>query len=843
MPLIAEQRLLQLSTPEGDGLLLPISFHAVEALSEEFAWVLECVSDTSDLNPEDWQGKAVTLAMQSAAEDVRYFNGVIQELRPLGQTLQSYVRYAISVAPEFAALAYHQDCRVFQRLSVIDIVKTVCQELQGGAVDSSSLGKQYPQLLYVVQYNEITLHFLKRLLAEHGIYYIYAQNQNGHVLTLLDSGSANPQEITPVEYQPKQQTRASCFRWRSGTDSDINTYEGASTVSALAPNGIFDFSAGSLPGQSGRYRVTRLEHYAYDHSLVVDSDDNTSQQIYSNSFTALPKAVVVSPTLLTKPLQQGLQSANVTSMQDRALYTNNHGGVRAQFPWDRQNRDDESSSRWLPAMQLHADNHLSKRTGNANGTQFIPREDDEVWVDFLQADIDQPTIIGGAYHAVNSPIFPADIPHHGFKTQLLNGKERTPGHELSFLDAPSQEQLTLHSQGQLQINTFNTLQQTTVGDDSRTVGSAYTLDVPQGLRALNAASLQIIAGTSELAIDAAGVRFNPAGKLLMKALGVGGTFIASHLGDKSKCPRSVNENPDHGGLMYQGSGSTHINQFGSVVSRVGDPLSCDNSDDIITQGATSILTDGQPTAYIGSQTQHGGVIKERPAGGPMNVLISDRGLLSNEAIKQYTIASHLKPCSDTPTPAPEDILGTCQYYRFRYDDFVKRHVGCIEPHNPPDYYLNYGLKYCMRFSSVLYPKMSPQGKVWLIKARLLLQQYLEKGLQAAAGRMSIEYTKGPNPIANELNDQEFTDFVFNSHVAAYENAGFATLTAEDVGRLISTIDIIDDLNPDTYYVAKKVLGTWISVNRAQLDKKMQARVRDLVCEKVTNRQRTCHPVH
>jgi hypothetical protein len=27
-------------------------------------------------------------------------------------------------------------------------------------------------------------------------------------------------------------------------------------------------------------------------------------------------------------------------------------------------------------------------------------------------------------------------------------------------------------------------------------------------------------------------------------------------------------------------------------------------------------------------------------------------------------------CNNTPTPAPEAILGKCEYYQFRYDDFV-----------------------------------------------------------------------------------------------------------------------------------------------------------------------------
>ena len=55
---------------------------------------------------------------------------------------------------------------------------------------------------------------------------------------------------------------------------------------------------------------------------------------------------------------------------------------------------------------------------------------------------------------------------------------------------------------------------------------------------------------------------------------------------------------------------------------------------------------------------------------------------------------------------PAEIpTGTRDYYRKRYDDFVRRNPGMT----PPSYYLEYGQKYCDRFSSLGPKDLSPAG--------------------------------------------------------------------------------------------------------------------------------------
>ncbi|KIA84745.1 DUF1641 domain-containing protein [Kaistella jeonii] len=120
--------------------------------------------------------------------------------------------------------------------------------------------------------------------------------------------------------------------------------------------------------------------------------------------------------------------------------------------------------------------------------------------------------------------------------------------------------------------------------------------------------------------------------------------------------------------------------------------------------------------------------------------------------------------------------GSCDFYCFRYDDFMRRHKHC--GHMPPVYYFgemrelsswsvidnitewwtpsltnemkqisisveevekqgnkykpvpstSYGFKYCTRFSRVLMPTLTQRGQIWLTEARFKLQKYMEQGV-------------------------------------------------------------------------------------------------------------------
>ncbi|MEM5278485.1 contractile injection system protein, VgrG/Pvc8 family [Cupriavidus taiwanensis] len=66
------------------------------------------------------------------------------------------------------------------------------------------------------------------------------------------------------------------------------------------------------------------------------------------------------------------------------------GQIRVRFPWQRGERDDDRSSRWVRVAQRQA--------GAGMGWQWLPRIGQEVLVKFADNDIDQPFVIGALYN-------------------------------------------------------------------------------------------------------------------------------------------------------------------------------------------------------------------------------------------------------------------------------------------------------------------------------------------------------------------------------------------------------------------------------------------------------------
>lgn len=136
-----------------------------------------------------------------------------------------------------------------------------------------------------------------------------------------------------------------------------------------------------------------------------------------------------------------------------------------------------------------------------------------------------------------------------------------------------------------------------------------------------------------------------------------------------------------------------------------------------------------------------------------------------------------------PEIAPEKVLGTTGYYHWRYDDFMKRHPGLSEPDSQhiPDYYLEYGAKYVIRFTEKLYPKLSDKGKAWLIAARLNLQLAMEEELK-----------KNLRKFARlEENPKAFAKFAYGTHQASYLDAGLSGLPLSDLIKIGMTPDLKD----------------------------------------------------
>ena len=132
--------------------------------------------------------------------------------------------------------------------------------------------------------------------------------------------------------------------------------------------------------------------------------------------------------------------------------------MKAQFHWDREGKYDADSSCWIRVATMWA--------GKQWGVIHIPRIGQEVIVDFLEGDPDQPIIVGSVYNADQMPAF--DLP----KSAMISGfrSSSTPGgrgyNEFTLNDTKGKEQITVH--GQYDMNTTVENNQTTTVHNNRT---------------------------------------------------------------------------------------------------------------------------------------------------------------------------------------------------------------------------------------------------------------------------------------------------------------------------------------------------------------------------------------
>jgi type VI protein secretion system component Hcp len=139
---------------------------------------------------------------------------------------------------------------------------------------------------------------------------------------------------------------------------------------------------------------------------------------YCNTFTCIPAGVVFRPTSITPPpAVQGPQTAIVVGLQGEEIFTDRYGRVKVQFFWNREVKKGESGSDWIRLATNWA--------GKGWGFVANPRIGQEVIVDFLEGDPDQPIVVGRVYNAEQMP--PYGLPPaqgcSGLKTNATPGGE------------------------------------------------------------------------------------------------------------------------------------------------------------------------------------------------------------------------------------------------------------------------------------------------------------------------------------------------------------------------------------------------------------------------------------
>lgn len=515
MPYSTTERIFTLETPLGEDELLISGFEGSERLSRPFHFKLTMQSERDDIAPDELVGKRVALRVQTA-DDERHWTGVVSTFTRLatrqvaGSSRDTMTIYRCEVVPWIWMLLLNEDSRIFQNLSIPDIVEQIFADFQYDDYELQ-LNQIYEPLVYCTQYRETSFAFIARLLERAGIWYWFRHEADTETLVLTDSPEGSPDlEIASIRFglpgSYQQGDMISAFdrreRIRSGrfvlrsydfekptadlearVESLVRIGDNAGFERYIHPGGYVDRGDGeriarllmeaeeadhaTIDGASDARLLTpgysfELEEHpdealnakyvivAVEHrgNNNLDGDDSSS---YANTFSVIPRDVPFrEPQLTRKPRIDGVQTAVVTGPAGEETYTDEHGRVKIHLMWDRWGTADDKASCWARVMQGWA--------GNGWGSFVLPRIGMEVVVAFENGDPDHPLVIGCVYNGANKPPYalPGEATKSTFKTYSSKGGGGF--NELRFEDKKDAEQIFVNAQKDIDVR---------VGHDSR----------------------------------------------------------------------------------------------------------------------------------------------------------------------------------------------------------------------------------------------------------------------------------------------------------------------------------------------------------------------------------------
>ncbi|MEX1861450.1 type VI secretion system tip protein TssI/VgrG [Pseudomonas aeruginosa] len=181
-----------------DGLrhdLQVLAFNGHEGISRPYRFELELVGERAGLDLETFLHRPAFLAFTPQGQGV---HGLVYGAAQ-GDAGKRLTRYRLTLVPHLAYLAQRNNQRIFQHLTVPQIVALVLEE-HGILADAYrfQLGTRYPEREYCVQYDESDLHFVQRLCAEEGIH--FRHSAEAHLLVFGDDQTVFPRLGRPTAY-------------------------------------------------------------------------------------------------------------------------------------------------------------------------------------------------------------------------------------------------------------------------------------------------------------------------------------------------------------------------------------------------------------------------------------------------------------------------------------------------------------------------------------------------------------------------------------------------------------------------------------------------------------------
>ncbi|HEY1377500.1 MAG TPA: type VI secretion system tip protein TssI/VgrG [Gemmataceae bacterium] len=180
---------MKLTTPLGADALLLTGFGVNEGISQLFHAQLDVVATNDQDVPFDkLLGQRATVEVAVGSGKSRFFSGIVVRVAQGGRD-QTFTGYRLELAPQCWLLTRRWQSRIFQHVSVPDILKKVLAGLDVAFEIQGTL----PPRDYCVQYRESDFNFASRLMEEEGIYYFFKHTKAGHKMVVANTPQSHPE--------------------------------------------------------------------------------------------------------------------------------------------------------------------------------------------------------------------------------------------------------------------------------------------------------------------------------------------------------------------------------------------------------------------------------------------------------------------------------------------------------------------------------------------------------------------------------------------------------------------------------------------------------------------------
>lgn len=503
-------RLIEIRCTGLDDQCIALSWQARECLSQVPSYRLEFQSPNPELNIDALMGCAIGIDIDLDNGDKRHFHAHVFAACDTGQ-LQDKYTYALDCGCWLSFLEENQNCRIFQNLSVPDIVKQVYAGHRRTDF-RCELSCTYEPREYCVQFRETDLNFVKRLLEEEGIYFYMEHEENRHTVVMGDTQQFK--DLTgayaALQYLPDGEEQRA-ISGREGVqrlqrtrrirpnnvalrDFDYHVptnrldADAQATQQALADVTLehYQYGAGYSDCERGD-RLARLRLQAYQaEANMLQGQCNARGMAAGHCFTLIGHPDV------TRNCRHAVVDCDLHYVQDGPDSTACGRNVTCKF-WALSDQQPYHPCPCTPKpmvpgchsatvvgpkgcevhtdrlgrirVHFHWDRYKTTEedcscwirvsqawAGKGWGVIAMPRVGQEVLVSYMDGDLDRPLVTGVVYNGDNPTPYdlPKDIRYTGIVSRSLNYGDVQQASQITFDDQCGAERVMIHAQKDMQ---------------------------------------------------------------------------------------------------------------------------------------------------------------------------------------------------------------------------------------------------------------------------------------------------------------------------------------------------------------------------------------------------------